>query len=130
MTTLSNLQQRWTDFRPTKTQAFWACAACVVATLIAGFGGAGWVTAATASKAVDEAAERARTQLAVSVCVDEFMHERDAAARLAKLKATEFFQRSDLIATGGYATMPGEKEADGAVAAQCAAALDEASLKK
>ena len=50
------------------------------------------------------------------------------AARLAKLKSAEFYRRGDVIATGGFATMPDRKEADDAVAAQCAAALEDVKL--
>lgn len=122
------IQRRWEHFQLNKAQVFWVCAGAVVATLIAGFGFAGWVSAGHARSMAAEAADSARRELAVAVCVDEFMHERDAAARLAKLKSTEFYRRSDLIATGGFATMPDRKEADDAVAARCAAALDEAKL--
>jgi hypothetical protein len=122
---ISALYNDWQEFRPTKTQAFWAIVAAVAATLIGGFGFAGWMSAAKAERLASEAAQDARLELAVKVCVDDFMHAADVKNRLAKLKSTEFFRRSDVVATGGYATMPGEKEADSTVAARCAAALDE-----
>jgi hypothetical protein len=123
MARLLEMQRRWEAFQLNKTQVAWLCAGAVAATLIAGFGFAGWVSAGRAKSMATEAADNARRELAVAVCVDEFRHVRDASARLAKLKSTEFYQRSDLIATGGFATMPDRKEADDAVASRCAAAL-------
>jgi len=128
MASFTQIRQRWDNFHLNKAQAFWLCVATVAATLIAGFGFAGWVSGGTAKSMAAEAAQNARRDLAVAVCVDEFVHEHDAAARLAKLKSTDFYRRSDLVATGGFATMPDRQEADTAVAYQCAAALDEATL--
>jgi hypothetical protein len=126
MATFAEIQQRWEDFHLSKVQTFWVCVAAILATLFVGFGLAGWVSAGRAQAMASEAAQDARRELAVAVCVDDFMHERDAPARLAKLKSLEFFRRSDVIATGGFATMPDRQEADNAVAARCAAALEEA----
>jgi hypothetical protein len=128
MASFQELQQRWEDFQLNKTQVFWVCGIAVAATLIGGFGIAGWVTAGRAEAMSAQAAQDARRELAVAVCVEDFTHERDAAARLAKLKSAEFYRRGDVIATGGFATMPDRKEADDAVAAQCAAALEDVKL--
>ena len=126
---LTQLQQRWMQWQPTKTQAFWTCAIAVVATLIGGFGVAGWVSAGTARQMVSDAADNARRELAVAVCVEEFMQSAGALERLAKLKKTHFYERSEIVATAGFATMPDQKEPDGYVAARCAAALDELPAK-
>ena len=128
MASFTDIQQRWENFQLNKTQVFWVCAGVMAATLIGGFGFAGCVSGGRAQSMATEAAENARRELAVAVCVDDFVHERDAAARLAKLKSAEFYQRGDLIATGGFATMPDRKEADDAVASRCAAALEEVKL--
>ena len=125
---MANFLQSWKDFHPSKTQVFWVCVATAVATLIGGFGMAGWVTAARAQSMADEAADNARRELAIAVCVDDFMHARDVTARLAKLRSTEFYSRSDIISAGGFATMPDRKVADDGVASGCAAALDEVKL--
>jgi hypothetical protein len=124
----ASLFQQWLAFQPTKVQTFWILAAGVAATIITGFGFAGWVSADKAAWMAREAADSARLELAVKVCVDEFVHDAGAKERLAKLRSMAFYRRSNVVATAGYATMPGEKEADTAVAAQCAAALDGASL--
>lgn len=128
MASFAQIQQRWEGFQLNKTQVFWVCAGLIAATLIGGFGFAGWVSGARAQSMAAEAAENARRELAVAVCVDDFMHGHDVASRLAKLKSTEFYQRGDVIATNGFATMPDRKEADDAVASRCAAALEEVKL--
>jgi hypothetical protein len=128
MAFLGQLQQRWDNLQPTKVQAFWLFVTGVIATLIIGFGVAGWVTGARAQAMALEASNSARMDLAVAVCVDDFIHAKDAGARLAKLQSAQFYDRGDVIATGGFATMPDRKEADTALATQCAAALEQAHL--
>lgn len=122
---IERLQQRWEDYRPTKTHTFWIAAGCVAATLVLGFGPGGWVSGGTAQKRLDEAAANARQELATAVCVEEFMRAKDAAARLATLRETGWYERSELVAKGGWATMPDRKEPSSAVAAMCAAQLAE-----
>jgi hypothetical protein len=113
------------QYHPTKEHAAWIAAACVAVTLIIGFGFGGWVTGGTAQKMADEAAAAAHNQLAAAVCAEEFMRAADARGRLAKLQALEWWERDDLVAAGGWATMPGDKEADGVVAQLCAERLAE-----
>jgi hypothetical protein len=117
--------KRWIDYRPSKTQMLWIAVGCILATLIAGFGFGGWVTADTAQKMVSQAAERARHELATAVCVEEFTQGTDAAAQLEKLKSTIWYQRDDLVAAAGWATMPDRKEPNRTVAGMCASRLAE-----
>jgi hypothetical protein len=120
-----SLQQRWNDYRPTKQQVLWIGIGCIVATLIVGFGLSGWVTAGTAQKMATEAAASSRHELAAAVCAEDFMGAADARARLEKLKGLQWYERDDLVIAGGWATMPGEKEANGVVAEMCATRLAE-----
>jgi hypothetical protein len=115
--------KRWIEYRPTKEHVFWIGVGCIVATLVAGFGLGGWVTGGSAKRLADEAAVAARNELAAAVCAEEFMRAADAGKRLAKLKALEWWERDDQVAAGGWATMPGDKDANGAVATMCAARL-------
>lgn len=117
------LRQRWSEYRPTKGHLFWIAAVSVVATLIIGFGPGGWVTGGSAHNMADEAAAASRNQLAAAVCAEHFMRAADARARLAKLQALDWWERDDHVAEGGWATMPGDKEADSAVAQMCATRL-------
>jgi hypothetical protein len=122
---MSTLRRRWEEYRPSKTEAFWSAAGCVVATLVIGFGFGGWVTGGTAQKMLTEAADGARHQLAAAICVEEFMEGKDARARLADLKKAEWYTRDKIIAASGWATMPDRKEPNMAVAEMCAAKLAE-----
>jgi hypothetical protein len=122
---LMSIGQRWSEFRPTRTQLVWTVLVGIVATLIIGFGPGGWVTGGTARAMADEAAASSRHELAAAVCAEHFMRAADARARLAKLQALEWWKRDDHVAEGGWATMPGEKEADGVVAQMCATRLAE-----
>jgi hypothetical protein len=115
--------QRWNEYRPAKEHAFWFAAGSVVATLVIGFGFAGWVTGGSAQEMADQAAVASHDKLAAAVCAEEFMRAADARARLAKLAALDWWERDDVVAAGGWATMPGEKEASGAVAEMCATRL-------
>jgi hypothetical protein len=126
---LEVLRQRWDDYRLTKAQAFWLAAGSVVATLIVGFGMAGWVTGGSAQQRVAEATTHSRQELATAVCVDEFMAAENAAPRLAKLSDASWYDRSELIAKGGWATMPDRKEPNSTVAALCAGKLAEMEVK-
>jgi hypothetical protein len=103
--------------------------AAVVGMLIIGFGLAGWVTAGTAQERVEEAARSARHELAAAVCVEEFMANSDARATLAKLKDASWWDRGELVAHGGWATMPDRKEPNSIVAGMCAARLSEMNAK-
>jgi len=118
-----SLRGRWQNYRPTKTQAFWICVACIAATLIAGFGAGGWVTGATARRMASDAATDARHPLAAAVCVEQFMAAANAGARLEKLRDSGWYQRADLVAAGGWATMPDKTEPNNAVAYTCAEKL-------
>jgi hypothetical protein len=120
-----SLRQSWDDCRPSKAQAFWIAAGCVVATLILGFGPGGWVTGGTAQKMVSEAADKSRRELATAVCVEEFMGAADAGARLEKLKKAIWYERDEQVAAGGWATMPDRQEPNSMVAAVCASRLVE-----
>ena len=82
--------QSWTKrvdkFRATKTQVFWACAACAVATIFVGFNWGGWVTGASARDMTTTAAASARADLASAFCIHQFAADPAASAQLAALK--------------------------------------------
>jgi hypothetical protein len=120
-----SILQSWSEFRPSKAHVAWAAAAGIVATLILGFGPGGWITGGTARAMIDEAAASSRNELAAAVCAEHFMRAADARARLAKLQALDWWKRDEHVADGGWATMPGQKEADGVVAQMCATRLAE-----
>jgi hypothetical protein len=121
---------RWREYRPTKEHLIWSMVLTAVAILVLGFGPGGWVTGGTAQQRADEAASGARHQLAAAVCAEAFMRAADARTRLAKLEALSWWERDEHVAKAGFATMPGEKEADATVASLCATRLSEQAQPK
>jgi len=119
-----SMNDRFQDYRPSKTALFWSCSACIVATMIVGFTWGGWVTGGSAGEMAEEAAEQARAQVAAAVCVETFMAAADARPRLASLKeTTSSWQQESFIEDGGWA-MIADQEYDGA-AEVCAERLME-----
>jgi len=117
------LMQRFEDYQASKTLVFWACAGCVVATMIVGFAWGGWVTGGTSQKMTTQATTEARAELAAAVCVDRFAKGPDATAQLVQLKGTESWKRDQFIEDGGWATLPGADKAISGAAAICARQL-------
>ena len=117
------LMQRWEDYRPTKTQAFFVAAGAVVLALLIGFGPADWKTAKASDEMVADAAMQARQELAAAVCVDHFMKAAEPDKRLVALRNEDVYRRGEFIAAKGWATMPDRKEPNAAVADLCAERL-------
>ncbi len=92
---------------------------------IIGFTWGGWVTGSTAQKMADELAQRAVVASLAPICVEQFNQDLDKDQKLEKLKETKSWQRDDYVEKQGWATMPGEKEADSEVAERCAELLVE-----
>ena len=107
--------RRFEDYRPSKTTLFWSCVGCIVATLIIGFSWGGWVTGGTAREMAEDAAGKARAQVAAAVCVEKFTHAADAGPQLASLKEiSSSWKRQSFIRDGGWTTVAGEKYNDAA----------------
>jgi hypothetical protein len=123
----AKLGQRWESYRPSKGIWFWSCVACIVATMVIGFAWGGWVTGGTATKMAADAADGARVQLAAADCISRFKSGPDATAQLAALKKADSYDRADLIAKAGWATIPGTKEPVERAADACAQQLVNAS---
>jgi hypothetical protein len=111
---------RWMAFRPTKTMTFWSCVAASVATMAIGFGAAGWVTAGTAGKMAQDAADGARAKLVADACVAKYAAHDSFAADLAALKGESSWKQGDIVADGGWATLAGMKEPLNDAARLCA----------
>ena len=105
----------WAEYRPSKTATFWACVACVIATIVIGFTWGGWVTGGTAKAMAENAATSAKAELVASVCVDRFLAAADAKANLATLKDTSSWERDDYLEKGGWLSITkGKQPVDGA----------------
>jgi hypothetical protein len=122
----AGFSQRWETYRASKATLFWSCAACAVATMIVGFTWGGWVTGGTAEKMSGAAASTARAELVAAMCVSRFMSGTDMVAQLAALKASNSWNRDDLIDKGGWTTPPGAEKPIQGAADLCAKRLLEA----
>lgn len=115
--------ERWDAARPTKTIVFWSWIGSIVLTMIIGFAWGGWVTGGTAQKMAEVMAGEAVVQRLAPICVTQFNQDPDKDQKLAELKNIGTYQRSKYVRDQGWATMPGEAEADTKVADGCAKLL-------
>lgn len=99
--------------------------ALVGAGLIAwiGFDGAGWKTSGDTQRLAKKQSEVAVVTALARICVTQFTNAANRPARLAELQKTERWSRGAVVAKGGFATMPGEKEPTSGVAEACAELL-------
>jgi hypothetical protein len=101
-----------------------AAAGCAI-TLILGFGWGGWQLQSKAQKLTNESVNNAVVAALAPICADKFEHAADAPATLIKLKATDSWKQDIFVVDGGWATFPGNKEANRNVAEACAKILSE-----
>ncbi len=92
---------------------------------IIGFTWAGWVTGSTAAEMAEEFAQQAVVTRLGPICVEQFNQDPEKDQKLKKFKETDSWKRSGFVEEQGWATMPGEKEADSGVAGKCADLLVE-----
>jgi hypothetical protein len=126
MSEKQSVLRRWENYRVSKTVVFWACAGCIVATVIIGFTWGGWVTGGAAERMASQGATAARADLAATLCVSRFATGPDAVVNLASLKASDSWTRSDLIEKGGWATLAGTDKPVSGAADLCARRLMDA----
>ena len=91
--------------------------------MLLGFASGGWVLGSTAERMAKEHANRAVTAILVPLCVEKFMGQADAAAKLVEFQRTASWQQSQVIETGGWATAAGSNAPNAAVAKACAQQL-------
>jgi hypothetical protein len=103
--------------------ACWGVVVGALGMMILGFAWWGWVLGSTAEKMASERAGAAVTAVLVPICVERFMGQADAAAKLAAFQKTMSWQQSQLIEQGGWATATGSKDPNAAVARVCAQQL-------
>ena len=96
-----------------------------LATVVIGFNWGGWTLGSTANKMVEKSAITGGIAALASICVDKFQHASGAAANLAELrKVSSSWEQRDFVEKGGWATLPGNDQANSAVAQACANMLD------
>ncbi|NQW08988.1 MAG: hypothetical protein HQ481_03775 [Alphaproteobacteria bacterium] len=90
-----------------------------VALAIVGFSWGGW---ATNGKARQMASDQARMEVVAAllpICLELSKQDPDVTETLAQLKAASSYQRSDMLMTAGWATMPGTSDPNRFVASAC-----------
>ena len=111
----------WEKIKP----ALWGIVGGAIAAIIIGFAWGGWVTGGTAENMAEEMAENAVVARLAPICVEQFNQDSEKDQKLKKLKKLSSWLRGDHVKKQGWATMPGEKEADSKVAEKCADLLVE-----
>jgi predicted negative regulator of RcsB-dependent stress response len=90
-----------------------------VATVLIGFGWAGWTLGSTAKENAVKSAAAAVVAVLAPICADKFQHAAEAPANLVELKKTSTWQQDTYIEKGGWATFPGMSAPDRTVAQAC-----------
>ena len=103
--------------------AFWGIVVGALGIMILGFAWWGWVLGSTAERLAKDRADGAVTAVLVPICVERFMGQAEAAAKLAEFQRSASWQQSQLIEKGGWATTTGSKDPNAAVARVCAQQL-------
>ena len=80
-----------------------------------GFGLGGWVLGDTAR----DRANTAVIERLTPVCALQFKQDPNKDRKIAALQKLEYSKRGAFVANQGWATMPGEKKPDSAVAEKC-----------
>ncbi len=113
------MQLNWEKIKP----ALWGAVGGAIVLAIVGFAWGGWVTGSSAQKSAEELAQRAVVARLAPICVEQFNQDSEKVQKLTTLKETKSWERDDYVEKQGWATMPGEKEADSEVAGRCAELL-------
>jgi hypothetical protein len=111
--------QWWSQARPTKTIVFWSWVGSIILTMVIGFAWGGWVTGSTAQKMAEVMVEEAIVQRLTPICIVQFNQDPGKEQKLKELQEVRGYQRTAYVKEQGWATMPGEEEADSKVVSEC-----------
>ena len=95
----------------------------VAATVVLGFGVGGWVLAGTAAQQSADSAQSAVVAVLAPICADNFQQATDASENLVNFKKKAVYQQTGFVEEGGWAVLPGSKQAGTGVARACAELL-------
>jgi hypothetical protein len=95
-----------------------------VATLVIGFGYAGFTLGSTAKTMADAAANSAVVAAMAPICVDQFQRAAGASGNLTALKKVDSWEQAAFVEKGGWAVMPGSNAVESGVTQACAALLN------
>lgn len=118
-----SIGQRWSEFQISKVAVFWICIVMIAGTMLVGFRWGGWVTGATAEQTATTLANDAVVQRLSAICVAQFQQDPTKEEKLAELMEGRASQQRNYVKEQGWATMPGDEQADTKVASECAKQL-------
>jgi hypothetical protein len=102
----------------------WGAVIGSILTMIVGFGWGGWTTAGTARQAAMQQTDAAVLTALVPICVASEKTDLGRTKKLAELTAiTSSYEQTEFVMKAGWATFPGQPDANRPVAEACAAAL-------
>jgi predicted RNA polymerase sigma factor len=117
---LTDMGQKWNKAKPTKATTFWIVLGAIVLVLYLGFSRGGWVTDSTSQTRADTSVEAAVIARLVPICLAQFNQDPEKDQKLVAFQElTNGSRRSTFVKDQGWATMPGEAEADSKVALEC-----------
>lgn len=90
-----------------------------IALAIVGFSWGGWVTSETAQRMASDHARLEVVSALVPICIQQSKQDPQAAKTIAELKSAKSYQRTNLLMSAGWATMPGSSDPNRAVADAC-----------
>jgi hypothetical protein len=101
----------------------WGAVIGSILTMIMGFGWGGWTTAGTARQAAMQQADAAVLTALVPICVASEKADLGRTKKLAELTAiTSSYEQTEFVMKAGWATFPGQTDANRPVAEACVAA--------
>ncbi len=109
----------WEKIKP----GVWGAIGGAIVLAIIGFAWGGWFTGGTAQKMAEELAQKTFVARLAPICVEQYNQDSEKDQKLKELKEEGSWKRDDYVEKQGWATMPGEKEADSKVAEKCAELL-------
>lgn len=91
-----------------------------IALAIVGFTWGGWMTAGQANKVASSQARMEVVAALVPICLEQFKQDPQAATTLAELeKASSNYERTNMLMSTGWATIPGSSDPNRNVASAC-----------
>jgi hypothetical protein len=103
--------------------AVWGFVIGAVGMTIVGFSWLGWTLGSTADTIARQRADAAVTAALTPICVASFRQQPNVAAKLAEFEKVSSWEQAAFVEKGGWATMPGSRKPNSAVAQACAEAL-------
>lgn len=94
--------------------------------MVIGFSWLGWTLDSTAKKMAQDQSNSAVVAALTPICVQRFMRQPDAPAKLVSFRGTDSWKQREFIENGGWATLPGSSSPNSAVASACAEELAKA----